>query len=91
VKQPVLVFNFSQSEPAKARLLCRLMGANAARMVVHRPLHVDSDLPLPAAVDRHPPLTVPQRVNEKTPPAAEPEIDPARLAQIIARVVQKLL
>jgi hypothetical protein len=87
--QPVLVFNYSQAEHAKASQLCRLMGANAARMVVHRPLHVDLDVPLPA-VDHQPPLVVPPPASEKALPSAELQIDPVQLAKIIALVVQKL-
>ncbi len=82
VGQPVLVFKFSQAEGPNAPFLCRMMGANAARMVVHRPLHIDIKFP-PPSVSHHPQL-------EEALPTTEPEIDPARLAKIIALVVQKL-
>lgn len=90
VAQPVLVFQFNALEgrPNPQQYLCRLMGANAARMVVHRPLHIDVNFP-PPSVPRQP-APAPKNTPVKAAPAAEPEIDPARLAKIIAMVVQKL-
>lgn len=83
--QPVLIFKFSGNAP----FLCRLMGANAARMVVHRPLHIDPQFPPPSV--KHPPTSsVPQQTVEKNHPAAELEIDPAQLAKLIAVIVRKL-
>ena len=82
VVQPVLVFKFSQADEPQAPPLCRLMGANAARMVVRRPLHVDVNFPSPSAT--HSPWI------EETRFTAEPELDPAQLAKIVALVVQKL-
>jgi hypothetical protein len=87
--QPVLVFRFSQAARSNASRLCRLMGANAARMVVHRPLHIDIDFP-PPAVDHQPPLVVPQPITTEALPSAASDIDPVQLAKIIALVVQKL-
>jgi hypothetical protein len=91
VGQPVLVFKFSsvEGQPNSQQYLCRLMGANAARMVVHRPLHIDINFP-PPSVKRQPPAVVPKLAPEKAPAAAEPEIDPVQLAKIIAMVIQKL-
>jgi hypothetical protein len=82
VVQPVLVFKFSQADGPQAPFLCRLMGANAARMVVRRPLHVDVSFPLPSA--GHSPQI------EETRFTAEPSLNPAQLAKIVALVVQKL-
>jgi hypothetical protein len=82
VVQPVLVFKFSQAAGPQAPQLCRLMGANAARMVVRRPLHVDVNFPSPSASHR------PQI--EETRFSVAPELDPAQLAKIVALVVQKL-
>jgi len=90
VGQPVLAFEFVENAP----YLCRLMGANAARMVVHRPLQVDINPPAPVASRRPAPAVLQPAVLqppvEKNEPAAEPQIDPAQLAQIVAAVVRKL-
>ena len=82
--QPVLRFRFENNAP----YLCRVMGANAARMVVHRPLHVDPDFP-PASVK-----SVASKPVEQLPAgerfASNTEVDPVYLARIIAMVVRKL-
>ena len=84
-RQPVLVFNYSENAP----FLCRMMGANAARMVVHRPLHIEVDFPPPAVNFRPVAPVLEQNVEKKLPPA-ELEFEPVQLAQIIATVVRKL-
>ena len=83
--QPVLVFQFSEN----ASYLCRLMGANAARMVVHRPLHIDINFPPPSVHSQPTPL-LPNQATHKDLPVAELEIDPVQLAKLIAVVVRKL-
>lgn len=89
VEQPVLVFDFSQAKQPDAAFQCRMMGANAARMVVHRPLHIDINFP-PPSVSRPPNMEIPQHTMEKVEPTQDPEFTPAQLAKIIAIVVQKL-
>lgn len=70
--RPVLVFEF-EADPACA---CRRMGANAARMVVHRPL-------LMAAV---PPDPVENTVTQTFPA----ELDPNTLARLVKTVIRKV-
>lgn len=89
VGQPVLVFNFSPAERPDAFYVCRVMGANAARMVVHRPLHIDINFP-PPSVNHQSNTINHQQTIEKVLPVEDPEIAPAQLAKIIALVVQKL-
>lgn len=90
--QPVLSFKFSDNAP----LLCRLMGANAARMVVHRPLHIDIHVPPPAVKRQSLPVVAkPAAATLITAPekdlgSTDPEIDPAQLVKIIVTVVRKL-
>ncbi len=81
--QPVLRFTFAGNAPQ----LCRVMGANAARLVVRRPLLVDLDPPARVVKREAPPETIKPAKNGH---AAEPQIDPAQLAQIVAVVVRKL-
>jgi hypothetical protein len=85
VPQPVMVFNFGENAP----ILCRIMGANAARMVVHRPLHIDVDHQPATGSSRPAARTVPQ-AGEAVLRPGKPDYDPAQLAQILAIVVRKL-
>jgi len=84
-EQPVLVFKYSGNAP----YLCRLMGANAARMVVHRPLHIDTDLSLPFA-DRKPAVVISQQTKQHNPPSGELNIDSTQLVRLIVAIVHKL-
>jgi hypothetical protein len=70
--QPVLVFEL-EADPACA---CRRMGANAARMVIHRPLLMTAAQPAPV----EPMVT-------KTRPA---ELDPSTLAYLVKRTILKV-
>jgi hypothetical protein len=78
-EQPVLTFNFTD----KAPYVCRMIGSNAARMVVHRPLHIDIQFP-PPSVKLQP---VPPVKNIST---FETEVDPALIIKIIAITLRKL-
>lgn len=85
-RQPVLVFQIANNAP----LMCRVMGANAARMVVHRPLQVDVDpTPPPPKFRPAKPAPAPASVARPAPPA-EANFDPAQLARIVAAVARKL-
>ena len=78
--QPVLRFTLG----GRAVAACRAMGANAARLLVHRPLHL-SPLPEPAADT--PPAPV---VARAVAPVVEPDLDSAELARLVAAVVERL-
>jgi hypothetical protein len=91
-EQPVIAFKFS----GQATYFCRLMGANAARMIVRKPLRFD-DEPSPftdesdtqAAVPAYtPPPENVQVVVETAVPNLT--VDPAQVAKIVAAVVRKL-
>ena len=84
-RQPVLVFNYLENAP----FLCRMMGANAARMVVHRPLHIEVES-RPPAVNFRPAAPAPVLNVEKSLSPAELDFEPVQLAKIIATVVRKL-
>lgn len=91
--QPVLTFKFS----GKADFFCRLMGANAARMIIRKPLRFEDD-PSPFANETtvqatnvpayRPPSFQKEPKSETNLPALT--IDPAQVAKIVAVVVQKL-
>jgi len=88
--RPVLIYHFGED----AAFLCRLMGANAARMGGRRPLRLDVEVqPAPVRAARPAIVAVPVAAAgpaEKALPAAAPNFEPAQLAQIIAIVVRKL-
>ena len=82
--QPVLRFELG----GRAVAACRAMGANAARLLVGRPLHLS---PLPEAAAgagaASPTLTVATRPVE---PAVEMDLESADLARLVAAVVERL-
>ena len=94
--QAVLTFTLDgNSEHA-----CRVMGANAARMVIHKPLHVDLTLPV---VPPLPERKAPSRVNTPASVTTAPKVEemPAEptglqageiefLTRLITIVIQKL-
>lgn len=90
--QPVLRFELGQ----RAAAACRAMGANAARLLVHRPLYM-SPLPEPAADATpiavgsavRPSVAAPQPVAPSAP-AGDIDLEAAALARIVAAVVEKL-
>lgn len=93
-EQPVVAFQFS----GKADFFCRLMGANAARMIIRKPLRFD-DEPAPfenETIEQDTPIPAyrPPMPTQKAPePKIDPptlSIDPAQVAKIVALVVQKL-
>jgi hypothetical protein len=92
VPQPVLVFKFGENAP----FLCRRMGANAARMVLHRPLYIEVDHQPAMGSSRPAARTVTQAGEAVLRPGkpdfdpGEPDFDPAQLAWIAAIVVRKL-
>lgn len=85
-RQPVLRFRFDGRAPA----VCRLMGGNAARMVVRLPFRFPGEEPAVAAE------TGRARPAEKVLPGTDgPQVaptgpDPQEVAQIVAAVVRKL-
>jgi len=83
--QPVLRFGFG----AGAAAACRVMGANAARLLVNRPLHLGPQPePLAGAVAPVPapaPVAVASSV-----PVTDVDLDPTVLASVVAAVVAKL-
>ena len=76
----------------KGEQFCRMMGANAARMVIRKPLRfADDEEPRYENKKAHPSWR--QKPDEAPPPAAAPETltgDPALIAAIAARVIIKL-
>ncbi len=80
---------------------CRVMGANAARMVVHKPLHVDLALPaLPVLAESNPApaertaLPVPkdgtfENLQDKS--ETEPALDVEFLTRLVVTVTRKIL
>lgn len=84
--QPVLYFELG-GRPAAA---CRAMGANAARLLVGRPLHL-SPLPEPEAHSPAPVRATPQTVAERpVDPAVDNDLESADLARLVAAVVERL-
>jgi hypothetical protein len=92
-EQPVVAFKFS----GKADFFCRLMGANAARMIIRKPLRFE-DEPSPfenettVQASEIPAYTPPpsQQVTKTETDTPTLSIDPAQVAKIVAVVVQKL-
>lgn len=85
--QPVLIFNYSEQPD----YLCRLMGSNAARMIVRKPFRVADEPALfdngdktQAAVNETGPLAASE------PPPADLTTDPAQISKLVAVVVRKL-
>lgn len=79
--QPVLRFALGE----RAVAACRAMGANAARLLVHRPLHLSPLLePTTDALPTHIVTALP------TAPGVEPDLDSAELARLVAAVVERL-
>ena len=84
--QPVLRFELG----GRAVAACRAMGANAARLLVGRPLHL-SPLPEagshnPAPVSPTPQMVAPRPVES----AVEMDLESADLARLVAAVVERL-
>lgn len=78
---------------------CRVMGANAARMVVHRPLHIDLTLPAvpppPERKTRPAPApvvsnTLPEASASPAAPTAEEPLDIEFVTRVIVTVVRIL-
>lgn len=94
-EQPVVAFKFS----GKADFFCRLMGANAARMIIRKPLRFADD-PSPfenettvqaSEIPAYTPPPSPKATKSKTETDSPTlTIDPAQVAKIVAMVVQKL-
>jgi hypothetical protein len=87
--QPVLSFDTG----ADPRLLCRLMGSNAARMVVHLPFRFDLQEDTSDEADMAPRRRV-HRSSHSLPAAmpstsGDDEIDVKLLATIIARILKE--
>jgi hypothetical protein len=87
-EQPVL----SQPLAQKPNFICRLMGANAARMVVRKPFRFADEEDAPPPRQTEPEAAAETAVNPPAPPANKPVStdDLARLTTIVALVVQKL-
>ena len=88
-EQPVLTFPFS----GRADYFCRLMGANAARMIIRKPLRFEEELSqfesdLPGQETVEPVHTPPSATAEIYP--ANLSFDPVQIAKIVAVVVRKL-
>lgn len=81
-QQPVLAFHFAQQAP----YFCRLMGSNAARMVVRRPLRFGDE---PPRAQQKPPRQAPP-----APPIGSPEpvleLEPEQLKALIIAIVRKV-
>lgn len=90
-QQPVLAFTFAED----AELLCRLMGSNAARLVVRRPLRFADD-PVPFSTETGadmPAETVSASAGPApgTPPEVQAaDIDAQQIARLVALVMRKL-
>lgn len=91
-EQPVLRFGLG----AQAAAACRAMGANAARLLVHRPLHLSPLLeaaagaaPPAVGCSVRPSVAAPQPVAPSAP-AGDIDLEAAALARIVAAVVEKL-
>jgi len=81
----VLRFGFG----AGAAAACRVMGANAARLLVNRPLHLGPQ-PEPLAEAVAPvPASAPVAVASSVP-VTDADLDPTVLASVVAAVVAKL-
>ena len=85
--QPVLVFNFSDQPD----YFCRLMGSNAARMIVRKPFRF-ADEPAPFDNGDEEKSVVIETASEAAPepPTADLAPDPAEIAHLVALVVRKL-
>lgn len=86
-EQPVLVFN-SSDQP---NCFCRLMGSNAARMIVRKPFRFE-DEPAPFDNGDEEKSVVTEAASEAVPesPTADLAPDPAEIAHLVALVVRKL-
>ena len=85
--QPVLVFNFSDQPD----YFCRLMGSNAARMIVRKPFRFE-DEPAPFDNGDEEKLVVIEAASlaAPEPPTADLAPDPVEIAHLVALVVRKL-
>jgi hypothetical protein len=82
-EQPVLAFKFSGS----AEKFCRLMGSNAARMIVRKPFRFGDEAP-PVATKRKP--TANLAANSVEPVTPDWRSDPELIIKIITVIVRKL-
>lgn len=85
--QPVMAFELADD----AAVLRRLMGSNAARLVIRRPLRFADD-PLPFSSEKTAgelAMNTPFAAEEEVLPP-EQELDPAQIAALVALVVRKL-
>lgn len=87
-EQPVLAFKFS----GQADYFCRLMGSNAARMIVRKPFRFD-DEPAPFENGNNELVVVEQAIpTADKPEEISPDLitDPAQIAKIVAVIIRKL-
>ena len=88
-QEPVLAFEFSD----QADYFCRLMGSNAARMIIRKPFRF-ADEPAPLDNGEDAPDEVAEEAAPSAPQAAaeapELAVDAAQIAEIVAMIVQKL-
>lgn len=88
-RQPVLTFKFSD----QADYSCRLMGSNAARMIIRKPFRLD-DEPAPFFASDVTLIETTRAVAPPTPVMATEEgsetVDPQQIAKIVTMVIQKL-
>jgi len=91
VEKPVMSLKFT----GQADYFCRVMGANAARMVIRKPFRFADEQPAPATKPKAP-VTLPQpQVYAAAQPqpayaGGAPVDDPAQVATLVALIVQKL-
>jgi hypothetical protein len=88
-EKPVMALKFS----GQPDYFCRMMGANAARMVVRKPFRfADESGPLPTKQQPHPSWAEGYKAVEKgeTASSATTFDDPAQIAAIVALVIKKV-
>ncbi len=89
VGKPVMSLKFS----GPADYFCRVMGANAARMVIRKPFRFADEEPVPQSKPARSTLPQPQPYAAAQPRSAfasAPMDDPAQVATLVALIVQKL-
>lgn len=91
VEKPVMSLKFSGT----ADYFCRVMGANAARMVIRKPFRFADEEPAPHSKPQPARSTLPQpqayaAAQPRPAFAGAPIDDPAQVAALVALIVQKL-
>ncbi|MCB8984413.1 MAG: glycerol dehydratase reactivase beta/small subunit family protein [Ardenticatenaceae bacterium] len=93
VEKPVMSLKFT----GQADYFCRVMGANAARMVIRKPFRFAGEQPATAARSKPPApnglqSALPQAFAARPRPAfaGAPMDDPTQVAELVALIVQKL-